>query len=86
METATKQFSDSDLRFMELRARVLEVSLQSAAGGAIKSPVEYCEEMWAWVSDVGQPPTPAAPPSDRNMPRKARRVSSRDNASVKAPR
>jgi len=80
METATKQFSDSDLRFMELRARVLEVSLQSAAGGAIKSPVEYCEEMWAWVSDVGQPPTPAV------SPRKARRVSSRDNASVKAPR
>ena len=62
---------DHRLQIMQLRTKVLEVSLQAASVGAIKNPREYCEENWAWVADVGQPETAS---QKRSRPR------SQDNA------
>jgi len=56
---AQTKYSDTELQHMQLRARVLETALHSASVNTIKSPMEYVEELWAWVADVGQPEEPA---------------------------
>lgn len=58
---AVMNFSDKDLKLMQLRAKVMEIALQSASVNTIKSPMQYCEEFWAWVSAVGQPEEDPAP-------------------------
>ena len=55
---AMTPFRDAELQLMQLRARVLETALHSASVNTIKSPMQYVEELWAWVSDVGQPEEP----------------------------
>ena len=58
---AMTPYKDADLQVMQLRAKVLETALHSASVNTIKSPMEYCEELWAWVADVGQPEEAPAP-------------------------
>ena len=58
---ATKSYSDSELQIMQLRGKVLETALHSASVNTIKNPMAYCEELWSWVSDVGQPEEAPAP-------------------------
>ena len=56
---AMTPFRDTELQMMQLRAQVLQTALHSASVNTIKSPMEYVEELWAWVADVGQPEEPA---------------------------
>lgn len=58
---AMAPYSDTELQLMQLRAGVLQTALASASVNTIKSPMQYVEELWAWVSDVGQPETKPAP-------------------------
>ena len=58
---AMTPFRDTELQIMQLRAQVLQTALHSASVNTIKSPMEYVEELWAWVSDVGQPEEKPAP-------------------------
>ena len=52
---AMSPFRDTELQLMQLRARVLETALHSASVNTINSPMQYVEELWEWVADVGQP-------------------------------
>ena len=58
---AQTKYSDTELQHMQLRARVLETALHSASVNTIKSPMEYVEELWAWVADVGYKRTAKKP-------------------------
>ena len=52
---ALTPFRDTELQMMQLRAQVLQTALHSASVNTIKSPMQYVEELWEWVADVGQP-------------------------------
>ena len=58
---ATMPYSDQELELMKLRVTVLGTALHSASVNTIKSPMQYVEELWAWVADVGQPEETPAP-------------------------
>ena len=58
---AMTPFRDTELQMMQLRAQVLQTALHSASVNTIKSPMQFVEELWAWVSDVGQPEEKPAP-------------------------
>jgi hypothetical protein len=68
---ATKNYSGLELQVMQLRASVLETALRSASINTIKSPMSFCEELWAWVADVGQP----AEPDPEKSPRRTTKTS-----------
>tara|TARA_R110000765_G_C18575582_1_gene565682 strand:- start:344 stop:556 length:213 start_codon:yes stop_codon:yes gene_type:complete len=67
---ATMPYSDTELELMKLRVTVLGTALHSASVNTIKSPMAYVEELWAWVSDVGQPEEPAPGKRFRRMAKK----------------
>tara|TARA_R100000808_G_scaffold6466_1_gene19223 strand:+ start:1084 stop:1299 length:216 start_codon:yes stop_codon:yes gene_type:complete len=69
---ATKSYSDSELQIMQLRGKVLETALHSASVNTIKNPMAYCEELWSWVADVGQPEEVPVPKTrTRGRPKKS---------------